>query len=251
VAQPGILSSQIPKGEDWIPREIADLKRELRELGPSIMHSFQGVVDELAAQQDTLDAQQATLTAQQATLTTTVADLTTAQATLATTVSGLSTAQATLATAVADIAANLASINAVIGQQVAATVWHNDSGATVFAVTTAWATRASVTFTVPAGYTRALIFGVGQASAVNTTGAVDTLYVCVNVNGVGPGFAASQDVAPGGGLGGAASAGAKLLTGLTGGGTFTITTRICSNLAGWAATVSNECNIDATVVFLR
>jgi len=236
VAQPGILSSQIPKSEDWIPREIADIKRELRELGPSIMHSFQSVVDELAEHQATLDAQQATLTAQQATLTTTVADLT--------------TAQATLATAVANIATNLASLNAVIGQQVTAAVGHNDSGTAAFAISTAWTTRASYTFTVPAGYTRALIFAAGQASAINTTGAVDTLYVIVNISGISPGYAAAQDVAPAG-YGGATSASVKLITGLTGGGTFTITTRICSANAGWASNASNECNIDATVVFLR
>jgi hypothetical protein len=243
MAQPGILSSQIPPGEDHVMRALADIRREMRELGPSIMHSIQGIVDELVAHQATLDAQQATLTAQQATLTTTVADLATAQATLATTVSGLSAA-------VADIATNLASLNAVIGQQVAATAVHADSGSTAFAVTTTTTTQASVTVTVPTGYTQALILAEGQASAINNTGGVDTINVDAAVNGVVVGWSAAQDIAPGG-LGGATKAAAKRLTGLTGGGTFTLSTRISSNYANWTGTTANSCNIDATVVFLR
>jgi hypothetical protein len=61
MASPGIPSSQIPKGEDWVPRALKDLERDIRELTPSIARSFRPVVDDLAAQQ--------------ATLTTTVADI--------------------------------------------------------------------------------------------------------------------------------------------------------------------------------
>jgi len=141
--------------------------------------------------------------------------------------------------------------NAALTSPVSPSAWHADSGSTVFAVSTTHTDRATTTVTVPAGYTQALIFAVGQASAVNSTGIVDTLYVGVVVNGVGtPGWAATQDVAPAG-LGGAACAAGKLLTGLTGGGTFTVSTRIYSAYAGWAGNAANSCNIDASVLFLR
>jgi len=184
MAQPGILSSQIPPGEDWVPRALADIRREMRELGPSIMHSFQGVVDELAAHQATLDAQQATLTAQQATLTTTVADLTTAQATLATTVADLTTAQATLATTVSglstaqadiaanvvDIAANVADINTLVGQQVTGGTGNANSGVVTF--TTGYVTYATVTIAVPTGYSVAKVIGISSAFCPGSGGAM-------------------------------------------------------------------------------
>ena len=131
-------------------------------------------------------------------------------------------------------------------------VWsHADSGASSFAVTTTMTNRATATVTVPTGYTQALIMAAGQASAVNTTASLDTVYVGVSINGTDPpGWASGQDVGPSG-FGGATSAVSQLLTGLTGGGTFTIAARIRSAFAGWPANASNEANIDATVLFLR
>jgi len=131
-------------------------------------------------------------------------------------------------------------------------VWsHADSGAGSFSVTTTMTARATATVTVPTGYTQALVFAVGQASAVNTTGSLDTVYVSVIINGVEPpGWASGQDVGPSG-FGGATSAVSQLLTGLTGGGTFPISVRIMSAFAGWSANASNEANIDSSVLFLR
>ena len=92
---------------------------------------------------------------------------------------------------------------------------------------------------------------MGQASAVNTTASLDTLYVGVSINAVSPpGWASGQDVGPSG-FCGATSTVSQLLTGLTGGGTFTIAARIRSAFAGWSANASNEANIDASVLFLR
>lgn len=139
--------------------------------------------------------------------------------------------------------------NAALASPITAAVGHNDNGATNFAVTTTRTTVASYTFTVPAGFTRALILAVAQADAVNTTAAVDTLVVGAYLNGTFTGIAAAQDVAPGG-FGGATKATARLLTGLTGGGTFTVSTGIYCYL-GWASHAANSCNIDATVVYLR
>ena len=227
---PGVPSNQLPPDEAWLVRKVADLERVVRELAPSIAKSFAPVIARLDATDADLIAKQAALDAQQATLTTTVANLTTAQA---------------------DIAANVASINTLI-TQVAKPVWsHADSGASSFAVTTTMTNRATATVTVPTGYTQALIFAAGQASAVNTTGSLDTVYVGVSINGTDPpGWASGQDVGPSG-FGGATSSVSGVITGLTGGGTFTIAARIRSAFAGWPANASNEANIDATVLFLR
>ena len=221
MAQPGILSTQLPPGEDWVPRALADIRRDMRELGPSIMHSFQSVVDELAAHQATLD----------------------------TTVANLAANVAVTNTNVADIAANVASINAIIGNEVLPLAPHGDS--VNFPMTVAWATRATVTVTVPAGYTRALVFAVGQASVVNTTGGLDQLCLDTLINGVvPPGWLATTDV-PSTNIGSVAAAGTKLLTGLTGGGTFTVAARVSTAIAAWGANVANACNVDASVTFLR
>ena len=131
-------------------------------------------------------------------------------------------------------------------------VWsHADSGASSFAVTTTMTNRATATVTVPTVYTQALIMAAGQASAVNTTASLDTLYVGVSINGTDPpGWASGQDVGSSG-FGGATSSVSGVITGLTGGGTFTIAARIRSAFAGWSANASNEANIDASVLFLR
>lgn len=44
MANPGAASSQLPRTDDWIVREIEDIKRQLRELGPSIAQSFNSTV---------------------------------------------------------------------------------------------------------------------------------------------------------------------------------------------------------------
>ncbi len=224
--QPGILSSQIPPGEDWVPRALADIRREMRELGPSIMHSFQSVVDRL-------DAQDAAFAAQQATLTTTVADLTTAQATLATTVSGLSAA--------------VADINTLVGQQVAS--GFNGATASNFAVSTN-ATKASCDIVVPAGYTRAVVMVTADVSVKNTGASADLLY------------ASAMAVSSGGGESGVyllpgeyaslpASA-VKMPTGLTGGSNLTCTVRCRTGSgAAWSADALMVANVNAIALFLR
>lgn len=57
MASPGIPGSQTPAGLDYLVREIADIKRQLRELGPSIAASFQPVITDLQNKQSQLDAQ--------------------------------------------------------------------------------------------------------------------------------------------------------------------------------------------------
>lgn len=49
MASPGSFASQVPAGEDNTPRKIADLGRDIRELGPSIARSFAPVIADLQA----------------------------------------------------------------------------------------------------------------------------------------------------------------------------------------------------------
>ncbi|TFC20196.1 hypothetical protein [Cryobacterium sp. MDB2-10] len=83
MAYPGHIGYQMPASEDTQLRRVADLERDVRELGPSIAISFNPVIKSIqdtqatqAAQQVTLASQQATLTAQQAQITAQVAALT-------------------------------------------------------------------------------------------------------------------------------------------------------------------------------
>jgi len=73
------LASQVPPGEDALVRKIADLQRELRELGPSVASSFRTTVEELRA----VDAQlNATLVDIQATVATAITDSSYTRATI-------------------------------------------------------------------------------------------------------------------------------------------------------------------------
>lgn len=212
MAQPGILSSQIPPGEDHVMRALADIRRELRELGPSIMHSFQSVVDELAAHQATLDAQQATLTAN-----------------------------------VADIAANVASINDLLTQVVKPqNVYFYAQG---FAVPTTGTVFASSTVTVPAGFTSAVITVVSRLAAVNSTAAADYLSCVSKVNGIGgaslqvpinPSFTDFN-----------VHALSTVLTGLTGGGTILLEVRGNTANAAWAANAFNSAFMSGMILWFR
>lgn len=120
MAAPGTLGSLVPPGEDAAVRKMADLQRELRELGPSVAASFASTVAELRAQQVTLTAQQADLAAQQAAL-----------------------------------AANSASIASVEALQTSVAVAHDSTSG--FGLPTSPTEILRSTIAVPAGFTRALV----------------------------------------------------------------------------------------------
>jgi hypothetical protein len=76
MADPGTGASQLPLGDDWVPRKFADIERDIRELGPSIARSFGGTVQAIQAAQAALTATQAALTITQADLAAQVTRLT-------------------------------------------------------------------------------------------------------------------------------------------------------------------------------
>ena len=120
---------------------------------------------------------------------------------------------------------------------------------TNFATTTAGAIYAQQTLTVPSGYTQCLIMNGVSAGAWNNTTSGDYLYVSADING-SPGGETAQ-FAAGPGFGSASAFAIRTLTGLSGGQTFTVGTRVRSGAAAWAANTSTFANTNALALFLR
>lgn len=208
MADPGSIGSAMLPGEDTRGRDIADIKRDVRELGPSIARSFAPVIASLTAQQATLADQQAQLTAQVATLA------------------------------------------AQVALQISPASSHN--GSSSYSLNTSAQELTRVTFTVPSGYTRALVFATTNLSVANQHNTLlDLLRGYVDIAGSFTSAPAPVMVDP---LHTANvnSSGTSLLSGLAGGGTFYVRT-VAYNQYGYtgAASALNVCNLDAHVIFLR
>lgn len=209
MANPGVSGSQIPAGEDFAQRQIKDLQRELRELGPSIAKSFQPVIDRLDA------------------------------------------ADIAMATRVADIAANVASINTLIGNEVKPQKVYFTATHTL---TTTTQTVATSTFTVPAGFTSAVVSVAARAGGVNqnTTGGGDGSggdYLTIILT-AGAAHGGGYLWVPGnGGNGECVALAADILTGLTPGGTFTISMTAVTDYFTW--TTGAYATVSGTILWLR
>ena len=106
----------------------------------------------------------------------------------------------------------------------------------------------SVTVTVPAGFTRAVVNATASISAANTTSATDTLYCGLKINGSGPGYSGRVGVAPGVAANPSKTSGV-ILTSL--GSSFTIEGTTSTAVTPWPANANNNANLDGTVIFLR
>ena len=119
-----------------------------------------------------------------------------------------------------------------------------------FTVSTTLTTKASVTVTVPAGYTRAMVSAVASASAYNPTASSDYIYVSAWIAGDTSIGYAIPSTCPANDSGASTQAASALLTGLT--GSFTVEAAVASAYVDYTtSTGGNVCNIDATVLFLR
>lgn len=119
-----------------------------------------------------------------------------------------------------------------------------------FALTTTQTSKAAVSVSVPAGYSRALCLATMTASAVNTRAVQDYFagYADVNTAGSPGGFLAAADGAPGFAVG-LAHTEIALATSL--GSTIQFRAMLQSGAASWSADPFNAVNIDALVLFLR
>jgi len=126
-----------------------------------------------------------------------------------------------------------------------------------FAVTTSWATLASATITVPAGFTSALVTVVGQVGCndPHTTGGSngtggDYIY-CRPFIGTPVGSALGTILLGSNGWAYDVAARSTVLTGLTGGGTFTVGVQGCVAFANMAADAVNEAILSGNILWFR
>lgn len=129
-------------------------------------------------------------------------------------IADLQTKQAALEAVVADLAV-------LVAEQVKPAVGNATTGVTPFATSTSASNHAGVTFTVPSGYTSAAVMGVSAITSFVRNHTCRTLiaaslgdFVEVGIDNAG------------------ASAHTAILTGLSGGGTFTVYTQVMANAAG-------------------
>jgi len=227
MAIPGVPGSQIPRGEDHIPREIADLKRSQREGWASVAESFGPVVKRLEDQDTIILAQTAALAAQDVTI---LAQ----QAQIAANVAALSAANVTLTAAVANI-------QTLVGQQTTGAAAAPGTGSG-FNVGTSQGTKASTTIAVPAGYSQALVVAIGSLTMADTApNRFDTR--CGIAGGYG---AALPNLANT--VGSTSAAHSRNLTGLSGG---TITLEVQALAAVSATNGANTAIVTGFAIFFR
>ena len=115
----------------------------------------------------------------------------------------------------------------------------------------------TVTITVPAGMTSAVISVISRVFAINnnTTGGINTFgadYFFAQTGIAGFLDTALPKVVDGSGSSDIAiSPFAKVLTGLTPGGTFTVTIGACSDYLNWAASASNLATVSGNILWFR
>ncbi|MBZ2197281.1 hypothetical protein [Occultella gossypii] len=119
-------------------------------------------------------------------------------------------------------------------------------GSSGFVVPTTRTLVASITLDVPAGYSRAIVFAVGSASAQNTTAAPTYLYVGAQIGSALSNLTYDQALASG--HANATGSASRLLTGLSG-GTISVATCVYVDAGPW--TGPSVANTDAIAIFLR
>lgn len=208
--QPGMFN---PKGEDFIVREIADLKRSIRELaaanpfGLSKLRLQDGGV--------VVEGYQ--------------------------TVNGPATFTGSL-----DLPAGSVPNDALANPVQTATA---SNGVTNYAIDTVSTVRASVTLTVPSGFSRAVVLANATAMGTNSGTASDYLYCSAVVQAVNGGELYAS--APAGVGASISSPFQPTLTGLTGGQTITVGVATRAGTATWVAATANQASIAATAIFLK
>ena len=208
--QPGQFQ---PRGEDWIPRKLTDIERQIRELAAANPFGPMGIKPQSGGM--VVEGYQ--------------------------TVNGPMTITGSL-----DLPAGSVSDSALANPVQTATA---SNGITNYAIGTTATVRASVTLTVPTGFTRAIITATATAMGANSGATADYLYGAAVVAGVNGGELYSS-AAPG--LGASLAAPFNpTLTGLTDGQVITVGVATRTGAAAWAASTANQASISATVMYLR
>lgn len=125
----------------------------------------------------------------------------------------------------------------------------SQSGLNNYAITTTTTVRETVSFTVPAGFTKAHVISIATAMGYNNSGGYDALYVQSVVRGVQggelfTGASVGQSV-------GVSNPFFENLTGLTGGDVITVSVATRTSFNTWTATTANQANIYASITYTR
>jgi hypothetical protein len=121
--------------------------------------------------------------------------------------------------------------------------------ATGFAVTLASQTLAVATYTVPAGFTQAAVTVNCTVGAINPNTLDDFLYSSAIINGVMSNEVFGY-VAPNNGSVAVSTSKSSILTGLTGGSTFTVAVALNASRT-WAANGANRAFVESSATFYR
>jgi len=224
MAQPGQFA---PRGEDWVPRELAALRKELNELRAANPFGAMGI----KPMPDGLI------------------------------VEGYETVNGPLEVNGDSVFNGDLSINGplflqpgsiendALSNPLTPLVAHADVAN--FALTTgANVEKVRTTITVPAGFTQALVYATASMNAKNYNASSDSMYLACTVNGSTPGWSGQQSVAAGE-VGHCTKTVASLLS--PAGSSFYVNAKASSGGMDWAASTGdqNTINIDVMVLFLR
>lgn len=228
--QPG-LPGNLAQGEDWMVRELQDIRREMRELAAANPFVPMGITP--------------TPNGFTVTGTETVNGPLIVNGTE--TVNGpLNVNGAMAVTGTLSLPAGIIN-NAALSSPVSPLATH--AGTNNFGL----ATGANVqilasTITVPAGYSQALVFATATMHAYNNNAGSDDAFVSVRINGASVGASSQGSAAGNTGLTLPAT-GTTLLTGL--GSTFQVQALGSSGSNAWASSGVNFVNLDIMTMFLR
>ena len=224
MANPGQFA---PRGEDWVPRELAALRKELNELRAANPFGAMGI----KPMPDGLI------------------------------VEGYETVNGPLEVNGDSVFNGDLSINGplflqpgsiendALSNPLTPLVAHADVAN--FALTTgANLEKVRTTITVPAGFTQALVYATASMNAKNYNASSDSMYLACTVNGSTPGWSGQQSVAAGE-VGHCTKTVASLLS--PAGSSFYVNAKASSGGMDWAASTGdqNTINIDVMVLFLR
>lgn len=230
MSQPGLPGSQFP-GEDAQGRAMKDLKRDVQQLAaanPLATAGIEAVPDGIIVQgSETVNGP---LEVNGST-----------QLDGPVTINGAATITGTLSLPAGIIGNDaLTSPSEPVASHAQADSFSLTTGANV--------EKLRATITVPAGFTKAAIYGTATMSVYNNS-TLDSCYLAFRVNGTQIGWS-NQVGAPASQRVLAVAAGSGLVSGLSG-GTIYVSAEASTNVNTWAADANNTLNIDAIVTFYR
>lgn len=231
MGQPGLPGSQFPS-EDAIIRELRDVRRLLQQVmaaNPLATAGIEAVPDGIIVQgsqtvNGPLDVNG------------------TSQLDGAVTINGPATITGTLSLPAGIIG------NDALASPSTPVASHADAAA--FSITTgANVEKLRATITVPAGFTKAAVYGTATMSVFNNSGSLDSCYLAFRVNGQQVGWS-NQVGAPASQRVLSVASGSGIVSGLNG-GTIYVSADASTGVNAWSVDNNNTINLDALVTFYR